>query len=166
MSAWDKTKHGSKAAFDKAWAGFEKLGVPVNKFTNKIGSEAFWPTTLDHESDKAARILKSFCSKFPSSHQVDQLTITRGWILQRRARLANFKRAEEQTQSSCQNTSESDSKLCRPRNIHCHANWIVGFWSRRFRCFDCEESRRHVVASFRYSHPHLGSWLHGWNRHL
>jgi lipid-binding SYLF domain-containing protein len=61
MSAWDKTKHGSKAAFDKAWAGFEKLGVPVNKFTNKIGSEAFWPTTLDHESDKAARILKSFC---------------------------------------------------------------------------------------------------------
>jgi hypothetical protein len=63
MSAWDKTKHGSKVAFDKAWAGFEKLGVPVNKFTNKIGFEAFWPTTLDHESDKAARILKSFCSK-------------------------------------------------------------------------------------------------------
>ncbi|PMD63059.1 DUF500-domain-containing protein [Hyaloscypha bicolor E] len=61
MSAWDKTKHGSKAAFDKAWAGFERLGVPVNKLTNKIGSEAFWPTTLDHESDKAARILKSFC---------------------------------------------------------------------------------------------------------
>jgi hypothetical protein len=25
------------------------------------GSEAFWPTTLDIESDKAARILKSFC---------------------------------------------------------------------------------------------------------
>jgi hypothetical protein len=64
MSAWDKTKHGSKAAFDKAWAGFEKLGVPVNKLTNKIGSEAFWPTTLDHESDKAARILKSFCSEY------------------------------------------------------------------------------------------------------
>jgi len=40
---------------------FEKLGVPVNKLTNKIGSEAFWPTTLDHESDKSARILKSFC---------------------------------------------------------------------------------------------------------
>jgi lipid-binding SYLF domain-containing protein len=64
MSAWEKTKHGSKSAFDKAWAGFEKLGAPVNKFTNKIGSEAFWPTTLDHESDKAARILKSFCSMF------------------------------------------------------------------------------------------------------
>jgi len=36
---------------------------PVNKLT-KIRSEAFWPTTLDYESDKAARILESFCSKF------------------------------------------------------------------------------------------------------
>lgn len=59
----DKTKHGGKAAFDKGWGWFEKLGTPVNKLTNKIGSEAFWPTTLDHESDKSARILKSFCSK-------------------------------------------------------------------------------------------------------
>jgi lipid-binding SYLF domain-containing protein len=78
MSAWDKTKHGSKAAFDKAWAGFERLGVPVNKLTNKIGSEAFWPTTLDHESDKAARILKSFCSRFfcpsPSEKSADKKT--------------------------------------------------------------------------------------------
>jgi hypothetical protein len=69
MSAWEKTKHGSKSAFDKAWTGFEKLGVPVNRLTNKIGSEAFWPTTLDHESDKAARILKSFCSMFASPHR-------------------------------------------------------------------------------------------------
>jgi hypothetical protein len=59
----NKTKHGGKAAFDKGWGWFEKLGAPVNKLTNKIGSEAFWPTTLDHESDKSARILKSFCSK-------------------------------------------------------------------------------------------------------
>ncbi|KAK7993977.1 hypothetical protein PG989_007358 [Apiospora arundinis] len=36
-------------------------GVPVNKITNKLGSEAFWPTTMDKECDKAARILKSFC---------------------------------------------------------------------------------------------------------
>lgn len=60
----DKTKHGGKAAFDKGWGWFEKLGAPVNKLTNKIGSEAFWPTTLDHESDKSARILKSFCSEY------------------------------------------------------------------------------------------------------
>ena len=62
VSTWDKAKVGSKGAFDKAWGAFERLGGPVNKFTNKIGSEAFWPTTLDKESDKSARILKSFCS--------------------------------------------------------------------------------------------------------
>lgn len=61
MSAWDRTKHGGKAAFDKGWDLFEKLGVPVNKLTNKIGSEAFWPTNLGPECDKSARILKSFC---------------------------------------------------------------------------------------------------------
>ena len=64
LSAWDKTRNTSKAGFDKLWNGFEKLGVPVNKLTNKIGSEAFWPQSLDKESDKCARILKSFCSKF------------------------------------------------------------------------------------------------------
>ena len=41
----------------------DKLGAPVNRFSNKIGSEAFWPTSLDKESDKAARILKTFCSE-------------------------------------------------------------------------------------------------------
>lgn len=39
-----------------------KAGVPANKITNKLGSEAFWPTSMDKECDKAARILKSFCS--------------------------------------------------------------------------------------------------------
>lgn len=39
-----------------------KAGVPINNFTNKLGSEAFWPSTMDIECDKAARILKSFCS--------------------------------------------------------------------------------------------------------
>jgi lipid-binding SYLF domain-containing protein len=62
-SAWEKAKNGGKATFDKGWAAFEKLGAPVNKLTNKIGSEAFWPTQLGPESDKAARILKSFCSR-------------------------------------------------------------------------------------------------------
>ncbi|PSR81799.1 hypothetical protein BD289DRAFT_438648 [Coniella lustricola] len=37
-----------------------KVGVPINKLTNKLGSEAWWPSTLDIESDKAARILQSF----------------------------------------------------------------------------------------------------------
>lgn len=61
LPSWDKTKTGSKAGFDKAWKALDKLGAPINRLSNKVGSEAFWPTTLDKESDKAARILRSFC---------------------------------------------------------------------------------------------------------
>jgi hypothetical protein len=61
--SWDKTKTGSKKSFDKVWGWADKLGAPVNRLSNRIGSEAFWPMTLDKESDKAARILRSFCSK-------------------------------------------------------------------------------------------------------
>lgn len=63
QTIWQKVKGGSKSGFDKTWKAFDKLGAPVNRLSNKLGSEAFWPTTLDKESDKAARILKSFCSK-------------------------------------------------------------------------------------------------------
>ncbi|KAJ4314412.1 hypothetical protein N0V94_006461 [Neodidymelliopsis sp. IMI 364377] len=58
---WSKTKTSSKTGFDKVYTWVDKLGAPVNRLSNKVGSEAFWPTTLDIESDKAARILKSFC---------------------------------------------------------------------------------------------------------
>ncbi|KJX93230.1 DUF500-domain-containing protein [Zymoseptoria brevis] len=58
---WQRVKTGSKKGFDSGWRALDKLGAPVNKLSNKLGSEAFWPTTLDKESDKAARILKSFC---------------------------------------------------------------------------------------------------------
>ncbi|KAF7894172.1 hypothetical protein EAF00_007686 [Botryotinia globosa] len=61
LPSWDRTKTTSKKGFDKTWAWADKLGAPVNRFTNKIGSEAFWPTSLDKECDKAARILKTFC---------------------------------------------------------------------------------------------------------
>lgn len=61
QAIWQKTKTGGKAGFDKVWGWADKLGAPVNKLSNKLGSEAFWPTTLDKESDKAARILRSFC---------------------------------------------------------------------------------------------------------
>lgn len=57
-----KVKIGGKAGFDKLYGWVDKLGAPVNKLSNKLGAEAFWPTTLDLESDKAARILRSFCS--------------------------------------------------------------------------------------------------------
>ncbi|KAI9677785.1 MAG: hypothetical protein M1822_008097 [Bathelium mastoideum] len=53
-SVWAKTKASSKSWFDR-------IGAPVNKLSNKLGAEAFWPTSLDKESDKAARILRSFC---------------------------------------------------------------------------------------------------------
>ncbi|PYH92388.1 hypothetical protein BO71DRAFT_357379 [Aspergillus ellipticus CBS 707.79] len=58
---WDKTKVYGKKGFDKAWASLDKLGGPVNRLSNKLGSEAFWPMTLDKESEKVARILRSFC---------------------------------------------------------------------------------------------------------
>ncbi|KAL2825769.1 hypothetical protein BDW59DRAFT_70046 [Aspergillus cavernicola] len=55
--AWTQGKKG----FDKAWDALDKLGAPVNRLSNKLGSEAFWPMTLDKESEKSARILRSFC---------------------------------------------------------------------------------------------------------
>ncbi|KAI2894279.1 hypothetical protein CBS63078_8849 [Aspergillus niger] len=58
---WDKTKTYGKMGFDKAWGALDKLGAPVNRLSNKLGSEAFWPMTLDKESEKVARILRSFC---------------------------------------------------------------------------------------------------------
>jgi len=51
------------------------VGAPINRLSNKIGSEAFWPTTLDKECDKAARILKSFCSMFAVSRNETILII-------------------------------------------------------------------------------------------
>lgn len=52
---------GGKKGFDKTWNMVDKLGAPVNRLSNRVGAEAFWPMTLDKESDKAARILRSFC---------------------------------------------------------------------------------------------------------
>ncbi|PIG79287.1 hypothetical protein AARAC_004263 [Aspergillus arachidicola] len=60
-SIWNKTKVIGKKNFDKAWDALDKLGPPVNRLTNKLGSEAFWPMTIDKESEKVARILQSFC---------------------------------------------------------------------------------------------------------
>ncbi|MCJ1357435.1 MAG: hypothetical protein MMC33_007431 [Icmadophila ericetorum] len=60
LPSWEATKSTSKKGFDHAWAALDKLGAPVNKISNKLGSEAFWPSTMDKESDKAARILRSF----------------------------------------------------------------------------------------------------------
>ncbi|KAF7178072.1 hypothetical protein CNMCM7691_006730 [Aspergillus felis] len=52
-----------KKTFDIAWDALDKVGAPVNRLSNKLGSEAFWPMTLDKESEKTARILRSFCKE-------------------------------------------------------------------------------------------------------
>ena len=63
----------------KAWTSFQEMGLPVNKFINMLGSEAFWPTGLEEESNKAARILRSFCRMGPrQSLSEDELTYTSG----------------------------------------------------------------------------------------
>ncbi|PVH70930.1 DUF500-domain-containing protein [Cadophora sp. DSE1049] len=51
-----------KSFADKAWAGIDKLGGPLNRFSNKLGCEAWWPTRLTEECNKATRILTSFCT--------------------------------------------------------------------------------------------------------
>jgi hypothetical protein len=114
-SWWSRVSGGGKVGFDKAWTLVDKLGAPVNKLSNKLGSEAFWPTSLDKESDKAARILRSFCSMstllspitrsiplFPpllpliachSTHLTHPLTsLSRGWLLPRRSNECNHRR--------------------------------------------------------------------------
>ncbi|KAK3358321.1 hypothetical protein B0T24DRAFT_551276 [Lasiosphaeria ovina] len=51
-----------KASWGSKLAGWgSKAAAPLNSLANKIGAEAFLPTTLDKEVEKAARILKSFC---------------------------------------------------------------------------------------------------------
>ncbi|MCJ1244514.1 hypothetical protein MMC30_001712 [Trapelia coarctata] len=61
LPSWSQTKKTSKSAFDKSCCLIDKLGAPANRLSNRLGSEAFWPTSLDKESEKAARILRSFC---------------------------------------------------------------------------------------------------------
>lgn len=72
LPSWSQTKTTSKQGFDKVYKVVDKLGAPVNRLSNKLGSEAFWPTTLDKESDKAARILRSFCKDGFYAEEEDQ----------------------------------------------------------------------------------------------
>lgn len=82
LPSWDKTKTSAAnknttttkrpslvpVSLDKVlgWAGSSgkrsssAASAPV---PTSYGREAYWPTTLDKECEKAARILKSFCSK-------------------------------------------------------------------------------------------------------
>ncbi|CAJ2502010.1 Uu.00g048630.m01.CDS01 [Anthostomella pinea] len=71
LPAWDRNRtsngttisHTRKASVDKVRGWADKI-PSVNRLStsSRHGKEAFWPATLDKECEKAARILKSFCS--------------------------------------------------------------------------------------------------------
>ncbi|KAJ4148681.1 hypothetical protein NW765_017545 [Fusarium oxysporum] len=52
---------GKQSLGDKVSTGINKLGGPLNRLSNKLGREAWWPTALTEECNKATRILTSFC---------------------------------------------------------------------------------------------------------
>lgn len=56
-----KKKTNRLSAFGEAFTS--KVAGPVNALANKFGSEGFLPEGLDKECEKAARILRGFCSK-------------------------------------------------------------------------------------------------------
>lgn len=52
-----------KLSWGQKLAGWgNKAAAPINALANKMGSEAFLPGPIDKEVEKAARILRSFCS--------------------------------------------------------------------------------------------------------
>ncbi|BFZ55247.1 hypothetical protein PYCC9005_002287 [Savitreella phatthalungensis] len=56
-----KAWSSSKGVFDKGWKALDKYaGEPMNRAAGKLGIESVWPTTMDRELDKAARILRTF----------------------------------------------------------------------------------------------------------
>ncbi|KAI1637342.1 hypothetical protein F4809DRAFT_604886 [Biscogniauxia mediterranea] len=69
---WDRNRsstgsnasHTRKNSVEKVRGWADKLPSSVNRLSasSKIDREAFWPTTLDKECERAARILKSFCN--------------------------------------------------------------------------------------------------------
>ncbi|KAI0593911.1 hypothetical protein F4775DRAFT_470220 [Biscogniauxia sp. FL1348] len=72
LPSWDRNRsstgsnasHTRKNSVEKVRGWADKLPASVNRLStsSKIGREAFWPTTLDKECERAARILKSFCN--------------------------------------------------------------------------------------------------------
>ncbi|TQV95551.1 DUF500 domain-containing protein [Cordyceps javanica] len=56
----DKTRSGTFQ--DQFRSLSSKFGRPLNKAANVIGAEGWWPTSLEQECHKAARILSSFTS--------------------------------------------------------------------------------------------------------
>ncbi|RKF62738.1 putative duf500 domain-containing protein [Erysiphe neolycopersici] len=101
LPSWENSaKADSKPTFDKTWSWSETKHLPSaarsystvlatelqmltessfasdKNFSNTTEVETFWPSTLDKESEKAARILHSFCSR--SSPSKNNLYLHKG----------------------------------------------------------------------------------------
>ncbi|GAA6036648.1 hypothetical protein JCM8097_001271 [Rhodosporidiobolus ruineniae] len=59
-SWWTRTKSGTATLWDSAYKTADKVGYWSNAKAGKLGVEAFYPTSLDIESTKCARILRTF----------------------------------------------------------------------------------------------------------
>ncbi len=81
LPSWKRPKavaaaDGKAKALNKVFSWADKIASPksllhtASPSTAKVGREVYWPTTLDRECEKAARILKSFCSTLSLSSPV------------------------------------------------------------------------------------------------
>ncbi|KAN0066306.1 hypothetical protein ACQY0O_000400 [Thecaphora frezii] len=60
---WDKLKANYKKVETGTWRALDPIGRWTNRTAGKLGAESFWPTEMDLECDKAARILRTFTTK-------------------------------------------------------------------------------------------------------
>ncbi|ORY75021.1 hypothetical protein BCR35DRAFT_325880 [Leucosporidium creatinivorum] len=59
-SLWARARAATTTTWDAAYKLSDKVGVWSNAQAAKVGTEAFYPTSLEIESAKAARILRTF----------------------------------------------------------------------------------------------------------
>ena len=59
LLSWDRRKSAPKPL------PLKRLSTSTTGPALRVKKEAFWPSTLDQECEKAARILKTFCSMAP-----------------------------------------------------------------------------------------------------
>ncbi|KZT57424.1 DUF500-domain-containing protein [Calocera cornea HHB12733] len=64
-AAWDTTKKVGSATWNGLYKVADKVGFWTNKQVAKLGMEAFYPTNLETEVVKAARILRTFTLDAP-----------------------------------------------------------------------------------------------------
>ncbi|KAF2453437.1 hypothetical protein BDY21DRAFT_292991, partial [Lineolata rhizophorae] len=64
-AVWQNTKSSGKVGITKLWGWADRLSITgaasPGRPGSRVSAESLWPGTLDKESEKAARILRSFC---------------------------------------------------------------------------------------------------------